>query len=227
MANMKKAKKKTKESCIPGDGLSFSIKTFSWKKDMILTDISKPFPEAIEGDWVHARTFEGDIFFIEYDRAEECEGDLAAIGRYVFFNENAFLNNESKYALFYDGFPGDSANNPSIMISNLFDESSIDQTSWTCYISMHYVYPEFQNKGIEQYLYKNLKTLMQYCFDINVRCFVIYPRVLKPNGGDWDDWIEDLDNSETLKQIIVGIEEVGFKKCEEEKDFYVLTFDGN
>ena len=196
---------------------AFNIGSSSSREEANITDISMPFRSNISED--DRAKFYGSIFIQDWRSFMDDTDNMAAIGEFVFFNESEILKGKREHITLKNYLRFDVDTVPELMISDLFDKDNINNLLWTCYVEIFIACPEAPNNCVEQFFFNNIRDIIQYFFKIDVRCFVIFPRVFEPaHDGAWigsshdDDWIESHDeDGEKFKRMISLLKKAGFR----------------
>lgn len=91
-------------------------------------------------------------------------------------------------------------------------KSKIDPDYWylpthSSFISQIYINPVYSECGIADYIFKNLYEILQYSFNINMRCFIV--QAFQSKKDEQDIWCRDYD--EQMSNVIKrAIEKAGY-----------------
>lgn len=134
------------------------------------------------------------------------------------YNEDINQDSEFDLAFMADDLHPDAGNAIySLLDSKMYHKKNckiVGDTTYICYLSTFYVYPQYRKRGIAKYLFNNLNDIMKYMLNFNARYYVIIP---KPQIPTEEKWIDNPDEDGKMKELMVHvIERAGFKRIDSE-----------
>lgn len=181
------------------------IEVSSSRDEIEWIDTNEPFSKCI--DEMEEYSFRAFVSIFEEDT-------LVAEVYGVVFDEEKILNKGQDIVDIADMYDVDTVEAMSNLTKSKIykqelDENLIFTSPYSCYIEKVYVKPGYRRKGIGKYIFNNLYGIFLHCLNINIRCFVIYPKPQQPNEkGIW----ENLSDEGMKKLMINVIKNSGYRR---------------
>ncbi|MDD3012396.1 MAG: GNAT family N-acetyltransferase [Candidatus Gastranaerophilales bacterium] len=92
---------------------------------------------------------------------------------------------------------------------------------YIAYLERFYIFPEYRNKGIGNFMLNNLDKILHYFLNIPIKCFITY---LKPQIPTEKDWIDLKDTNKTMKKLMAQVFKTAGYKQIKKSDYYVKIY---
>lgn len=174
------------------------------------------------------------------DTIDDDSEDTVATMRVTFFDEMRIINNyrcpsnrEMGREMVYiaDGISSDlCAAAEALAYSTALDDKHIGEDKqvlpiFTCYLDRFYVYPKYRNMGVGSYVHRNIQAILEYAFNLNLRCIITYPCPQEPGGSIEHKGFESVSDEEKkntmLAKMISNLKKGGFKQLRKYPKYYV------
>jgi len=185
------------------------LKAFSSRHYTPIFDVNEPFVSEIDEQDEYMFSGGFDLYkenedIENYDDAER----IIATVRGIFFDEDKILDDDQDIVDLADMLDGDVytamyALSKSKLYNQDPNEDKIFLPLFSCYVQRVYVYPEFRQSGIAQYIFTNMEQIFLHCFNTNIHSFVIYPKPQQPDPQG--NWINSSDDKGVMLNCMVKV----------------------
>ena len=162
-----------------------------------------------------------NAMFHIYDEKENLVAEISAF----FIDESRSYNNGLSITTVADCMSQELLDAIKVLVKTEDYDEIIFTPAYTCYIQTLYVYPEFRNMGIGQYLWENIADIFEYFMNKDIHAIIVYPKphTIIKNGNTFEK--EPIEDDEMLQKMKSGLVLGGFKEIDNSNYFMKIYLD--
>ena len=192
------------------------LKAFTTRDEFKIKNSNGSFKENLQEMSIEGEEYTFTAGFTLHDRKNR---KIIADVSGIFFDEDKIKYEYGSIVEIADMIDSDVYESVKALYKSKIYNQEIDEEKYflplfSCYIQRIYVYPEYRNKGIARFIFKNLDQLFLYLFNTNIHCLFIIPKPQEPIKREkYKEWKNTPDeDGMILKRMIKLLKMEGYKQ---------------